>query len=507
MLTPRPNPHAEVLAELRARQAAAQAATEQAGPQLTLRDFMREAWAVNEPSKALIWGWHLDCLCDHAEAVFRREILRLLVNMPPGFAKSYVWSVMLPAWGWTRDASERWLCVSNTAGLASRDSRRTRNIVRDEWYRERWGARVQLAADQQEKLNFATTATGSRVVQSMGGEVTGHRGGVLLIDDPQSVGQAHSDAERENTGAMVTETLLSRVDDQKTSPIVVVQQRLHVDDVSARLLATGDWQRLCLRQEYDPRAIVVMPLREWRDPRTEPGELLNPQQMGPAEVERERKSITYEAQHNQEPTPLEGRIFLRSDWRWCDRLPERFDYEFLSMDASMGSESSTASRVAIGAFGVRGAEVYVRDVVAEVMDYDAQEGALQGWGAAHPRARAKVVEKKAAGPILAKRLARSVPGIVMWPPKGEAMESKLARAMDATPRQRAGNVWIPKGAAWSEAFVRELAAFPGGLHDDQVDMFSQAIAYVESRRVVDPESDAAFEAAVARIPGGLPTLW
>ena len=50
----------------------------------SLAEFARQAWHVLEPATELKWGWALDAICEHLEAVTHGEIKRLLVNVPPG---------------------------------------------------------------------------------------------------------------------------------------------------------------------------------------------------------------------------------------------------------------------------------------------------------------------------------------------------------------------------------------------------------------------------------------
>ena len=49
--------------------------------------FARRAWHVLEPSTPLRWGWALDAICEHLEAVTDGRINRLLMNVPPGTMK------------------------------------------------------------------------------------------------------------------------------------------------------------------------------------------------------------------------------------------------------------------------------------------------------------------------------------------------------------------------------------------------------------------------------------
>src|ERR1700693_629385 len=55
---------------------------------LTLAQYVREAWHVLHPATPLLWGWALDAICLHLEAVTYGRLLdmgltnRLLVNVP-----------------------------------------------------------------------------------------------------------------------------------------------------------------------------------------------------------------------------------------------------------------------------------------------------------------------------------------------------------------------------------------------------------------------------------------
>ena len=61
----------------------------------------------------------------------------------------------------------------------------------------------------------------------------------------------------------------------------------------------------------------------------------------------------------------------------------------------------------------------------------------------------------------------------------EPFGGKVVRAHATTAVAEAGNVYIPAASAcpWVMDFVEEMAAFPSGAHDDQVDCYSQANAY------------------------------
>jgi predicted phage terminase large subunit-like protein len=46
------------------------------------------------------------------------------------------------------------------------------------------------------------------------------------------------------------------------------------------------------------------------------------------------------------------------------------------------------------------------------------------------------------------------------------------------PSVEAGRIFAPADAPWLPDFLKELAAFPKGAHDDLVDAFTQGVSYL-----------------------------
>ena len=94
-----------------------------------------------------------------------------------------------------------------------------------------------------------------------------------------------------------------------------------------------------------------------------------------------------------------------------------------------------------------------------------------------------LVEEAANGAAVIDTLRREIPGLMGVRPEG----GKFARASAAQPRVEAGQVYLPAPTwpngrarpdrAWVDEFVTQLAAFPGAAHDDDVDAFTQLVAY------------------------------
>ena len=103
-----------------------------------------------------------------------------------------------------------------------------------------------ISAAKDTELEFATTLGENRLSTSVGGTLTGRGGNLIVIDDPLKPQDAYSEAAREGTKQWYANTLLSRLDDKTKDAIIVVMQRLHVDDLVGHLLEQNSWTHLNL---------------------------------------------------------------------------------------------------------------------------------------------------------------------------------------------------------------------------------------------------------------------
>lgn len=201
----------------------------------SLSEFCKMAWHVLEPATPIKWGWALDAMCDHLEAVHNGQIKRLLMNVPPGMMKSLLTGVFFPAWEWGAGGqpSMRYLTTAHKEDLAIRDNLKCRRLISSDWYQERWG--VELCGDQNAKKKFENTATGFRESMAFR-SLTGSRGDRIIIDDPLSVDDAFSQAALDAAQQTFLEAVPSRVNNEQ-SAIIVIMQRLHERDTSGVILA------------------------------------------------------------------------------------------------------------------------------------------------------------------------------------------------------------------------------------------------------------------------------
>src|ERR1017187_4132434 len=190
----------------------------------SLREFVRQAWPIVEPSTPFVPGWHIDAIIDHLGAVSYGHIRNLLINVPPRHMKSLLVSVLWPAWEWTRSPARRWLFSSYAATLSIRDSVKCRRLLESPWYKARWGHVFMLTGDQNAKMRFDNNRSGYRLSTSVGGAVTGEGGDRIVCDDPHNVADVTSDAIRKSAIDWWDIAMSTRVNDPKTSAMVIVMR-------------------------------------------------------------------------------------------------------------------------------------------------------------------------------------------------------------------------------------------------------------------------------------------
>lgn len=422
-------------------------------------------------------GWHVDALCDHLEAVTREEIIRLLINIPPGLMKSLLVSVMWPAWEWGPRgmASMRYLTTSYAEKYVKRDSRRMRDLVQSEWYRSLW---PEVELNRAGEMSFENTRRGWREgvpFKSM----TGGRGDRVIIDDPHSTETAESEAERESTTRIFRESVPTRLNNPAKSAIVVIMQRLHEKDVSGVIEDLGlGYEHLMLPMEFEPERRCRTSIG-FVDPRTTAGELLFPERFPRETVERDKKVLgSYAAagQLQQRPTPREGGMFKRSWFEVVDAAPATTKrvrrWDIAATDSTEASDPDYT-------VGLRLSEkdgiYYVEHIVRDRVSPAGVERMIRNTASTDGRAVRIVIPQDpgSAGKAYANALIRALAGYVVRAERETGSKEQRAEAVAA--QAEAGNVKLVRGD-WNEAFLEEVGMFPGGAHDDQVDTLSGAFA-------------------------------
>jgi len=412
---------------------------------------------------------YLEQVARYVETGGREGIGRLIIAMPPRHGKTLTVSKLFTAWYLGRNPAHRVMAVSYGQGLANKNSRFARNLIRSQAYRG--------------IFPYTTLAQGSRSVQSwdiedtsgeggmealgIGGGAAGKGAHILVMDDlVKNRKQAESITYRNNTWDAIHDDLLTRL--APGGAVILMATRWHQDDPTGRFL----------KQEADKWTILNLPALaiEHDALGRAVDEALWPERFDEANLLEKKRSLGpygWTSLYQQDPKPSEGGI-LKKAWfaPYVRTIPETVRivrYWDLAMSSKTGADYTVGLKMALGKDG----QHYIIDIVreqvelsdltkllADVMLADGV-GVMQGLESAGYMTRA--IQAVAKDPRLAKHIIKGYP----------AHNDKLTRVLPFASRAALSLIRV-KAERWADAYIDELAAFPNGAHDDQVDASSGA---------------------------------
>lgn len=496
--------------------------------------FIEKAWPIIEGNAPFVYGWHVKAICEHLEALYKLDINRLIINIPPRLGKSNICSVLYCAWVWTKEPHLRFLYSSYAQVLSIRDSVKCRRLIQSNWYQKFWGNKFRLMGDVNTKLRFDNDKTGYRIASSVEGSNTGEGGHFEITDDPNNVLTSDSEVTRNSTNNWHDFVMSSRhAGIMSQFRRLVVQQRTHEMDVTGNILAKDDsrWVHLCLPMEYEEgRKSSTIVLRSsnnkiWEDPRTKEGELLWPAGVNQEELDlfkqKDFRNDSYRiaGQLQQRPSPAGGGI-LREEWfkPWKHRdLPE-FEYVLQSWDTALAvSEKSCYSAcTSWGVFKDRGGinNIMLLSVFRERVEYpDLRKMASRLannymdviiddplTGKLPPNLI--LIEEKVSGYSLLQDLMRANLPVMKFNPSKHG--DKVGRCRVVSHLIENGLVWLPTAGPTfeyynedSQIFLHAAMTFPSAESNDIIDSMSQAFIRITSTGWIMNKEDPVFQSEPA----------
>lgn len=470
----------------------------------SLAFFIHHFWKYIDPSE-FVGGIHIDAICQHLEAVTRGEIRKLVVNIPPRHSKSSVVSVAWPVWTWVQQQIRplggpqvQFLYSSYAQRLSERDSVKSRRLIESAPFQKYWGKRFNLVGDQNTKQKFENDKGGYRLSTSTGGTLTGDGAMVLVCDDPNNAVDVESEAERLAVLEWWQASWQTRLNDPKTGAMVVIQQRLHTEDVTGFILDNDklhEWEYLCLPLEYDPDRKCQTSIG-WEDPRTFDGEILCPERFGEKEVESLKQNLgpfRASGQLAQMPMPKGGGIFKR-DW-WQLWPPESYDdsmklqfppmeYIVVSVDTAYTEkqENDYSACTMWGVWRDKGKlpRVMLMKAWKERLEFHALvEKVIETCrNKSGSPCDALLIEAKASGISVAQEIKRLCSEEEFAIHKiNPGAQDKVARAYAVQHLFSSGCVYAPD-RKYADTVISEMEVFPKGKNDDLTDSCTMALGYL-----------------------------
>ena len=442
--------------------------------------FVQRSFRELNPETAYLHNWHIEVIAEALEQCRTGKLPRLIINLPPRSLKSHMTSVSFVAWLLGHNPATQVICASYAQDLADKLAMDCRSVVTSPWY-ESLFPKMRLAMRRPAVNDFMTTERGFRLATSVGGMLTGRGADFIIIDDPLKPDEALSDSQRKTVNDWYDHTLISRLNNKRDGRIILIMQRLHEDDLVGHVLQQGDWRVLkfpAIAQENETHRIQT-PYGSKVFCRKE-GEALHVKRE-PLEVLAQMREIqgeyNFSGQFQQAPSPLGGGI-IKTHWLHFyqrEELPQTFEYVFQSWDTA--NKSSELSDYTVGtSWGMQKNHLYLLHVLRKRMDYPELKRAVKQWAEEY-RVRNILIEDRASGTQLIQDLiADGVHSVTRY----QTQLDKVMRMRSVTSTFENGFVHLPAQAYWLPEYLHELAVFPNGRYDDQVDSTSQALDWFKS---------------------------
>lgn len=466
--------------------------------------FVQGAWPVVEQASPYRSNWHIDFIGTYLEALYKLEIQNLIINIPPGYAKSLLSSVLFPAWVWANNPAIRFFCGSHGVDLAIRDAVRSRRLIQSDWYQERWGDVYQMTTDQNVKSRYENNKTGQRVSVGVDGGWTGHRGNFIVWDDPLDKNQKDSATERKRANDAVKGSMGTRGDNPKEIRRILIMQRLHDDDPTGHLLAEmkgnadfPQFEHLVLPARYEPKRFFSSIGLE--DPRKTPGELLFPQLFDETVVKQTEAllgPVDAAGQLQQRPAPAGGAIFLSDWWKEGKNRYDPADTSIYSKAIARWLFWDTAQKdaeqndyTALVVFDLLpDYRVILRDVWWRKLLFPQLSSAIEQETARwmyDEKLRETVIEDKSSGISAIQTLEQGAETEI-----SEKIKAFNPGSYSKSARMRQASLWCDRGCVllpephesvpWLHDFEDMLYKLPAAKFDDPGDAFSMGILYLEN---------------------------
>lgn len=483
---------------------------------LSKRDFdtFVKIWFPIQQGEKWIPNWHHLYIARAIDEIIAGTRKDTILNVTPGSGKTELLSIHFPPYSYLKLDKVRNLNISFADTLVKRNSKRVRDLMASPEWQELYPAKTGTSKDEEfQVLNEAGKVHMEMISASMRGRITGSRGGYItpgaysgcvMLDDPEKPDDMFSKVRREQGHMIAKNTIRSRRAHSET-PIIVIQQRLHAQDMTWFLMNGG------MGIEFDQISIPAMvteeygkSLPDWLQPHFKKDVLSSEyividgvkyysfwpkkESIHDLKALRDADLYTFLSQYQQEPIALGGNA-IQVEWfqyygtgdKATTPKPDRFDYTFITADTAQ-KEGELNDYTVLCYWGMYNNRIYFIDGVrgkweAPALETQFKAFVKQCWGRNKEcgNLRKIYVEDKASGTGLIQNCRKSFP-IEITPVQRD--KDKVTRCMDAQPVIKNGYVVLPEKHHMLDELLAEAAAFTyddSHPHDDIMDNLFDAV--------------------------------
>jgi predicted phage terminase large subunit-like protein len=425
--------------------------------------FMRYIYKENNRRNFIV-APHFVLLANFVMRIINGEVKRGIINIPPRYGKTESLVKCFIAYGLAINPASKFIHLSYSSDLALDNSSQSKEYVESESFQKFW--QMKLKKDAQGKQKWFNESGGGVYATASGGAITGFGAGVadskifsgaIIIDDPLKPDDANSEVKRSAVNERYNSTIRSRVNDRET-PIIVIMQRLHEEDLSGFLLNGGsgeEWEHLCLPA-----------LDENNNP-------LWAEKHSFEELEQIRQANRYNfsGQYMQTPSPAEGGEW-RKDWF---KIVDKSEVPIGSLNWELFIDGAYTKDTKNDPSGFQIGAKWNNDyVIWSSIDKYLEMPELLKFLPNHIissglNVSLSLVEPKASGKSLVQLIRQQTKLNIAEIKTNFVNSSKIDNARTCSHFIEGGRVILVKGN-WNESFLNQIAMFPNGKHDEHIDL-------------------------------------
>lgn len=452
--------------------------------------WMRYMFRLIEGRPFIVEPIHADLFQTMTE-IFEQKIQRININVPPRSAKTTIAKYFI-AYCWTINPKMNFIYTSYSESLLANISKELMTILEHPAYKAMYPQNRVIEGEQDitptddfwynylaqfykgkniyTSKKITTYEGGICLFSPIGGQITGYGAGIrgankfsgaLIIDDGNKPADIRSQTMRDKVIRYYEETLLSRLNNPYV-PIINIQQRLHIGDLSGILQEKYNFQTL------------KKPLLD------ENGMCQIPSQYTLERIkELQINNYMFLSQYQQEPIAEGGNVIKRDYFRYYP-VSSQINYKrvLISADTAMKVKEHNDYSVFVVGGVTEENRLHILDIVRGKWEApDLEKVAVMLWNKwkTNPvtglSCNGFYIEDKASGTGLIQGLKAKY-GLPVFGVKADT--DKLTRCENILPYIESGQVLLPESEIYSfvpdllaecEAFSRDMSH----THDDQVD--------------------------------------
>ncbi len=412
----------------------------------------------------------------------------LAIAIPPRWGKSAIVKYAI-AWFYSINKDCNNIYTSYSDGLVLKFSKEIRDIINSELYKLLFN--IELEKDTKSKRRWKIKDGGELYSVALGGSITGNGagiidndtnifGGALIIDDPLKADDFKSEIARQNSIDYYLYTLKSRLNNPNRTPIILIMQRLHREDLIGYIKTNeiDKWNLIEVRAIDEETNIAT-----W-------SEKYNREQLKKI---KELSPFYFYSQLQQEPIQLGGTLIKTQWFRRYKEVNERYRLLYIVCDTAFSSKTSAdnSAFILVG-ITLENNDLHILDMYVGKMDFVELKNNLINFYHKNNSIYSRYntissiyIENKASGQSLIQELSYNsrLPIRELYPTyynsrlKKEQTSDKYTRYLEISSDIEAGHVYLPEQADWVLDFLSECESFDGlgSYRDDRIDCLIYAL--------------------------------